>query len=256
MGRSRWLDAAVSTFNRNPWTSRVLALQPRGYRPNYSEDGISTDNLSDSFTGDPRFQQAYQRAIRASGWDYRVRWRAHTLIWAAQIATNLDGAFVECGTGRGFMMSAVCDYLDWGERPLFLFDTFKPNVPDNAGLQAAGGPVSSFYASDAEGVAQNFAEWPGVKLVVGEIPATLAKEKIDQVAFLHIDMNHPVPEEAAIRHFWPRLVAGGVMVLDDYGFAGHEAQREVHHQMSRELGFSILALPTSQGLVIRQPEDT
>jgi hypothetical protein len=240
-------------FNRNPWTSRLLRLQARGSGDYYDEDGIWTTHLSDSFTGDARFQRAYQRAVRASGADYKVRWRAHTLIWAAEIATNMDGAFVECGTGRGFMMSAVCDYLDWGERPLFLFDTFMPTLPDEAGVQASDGPAVSYYASDAEAVAQNFAEWPGVKLIVGKIPATLTREQIDQVAFLHIDMNHPLPEEAAIRHFWPRLVAGGVMILDDYGFSGYEAQREVHHQMSREFGFSILALPTGQGLVIRPP---
>ncbi len=227
----------------------TLELMSKG-TPLYSEDGFSTHH-SPSFIHDPRFQRAYQRAVRASGFDYKVRWRAYVLIWAAQLSTNLDGAFVECGTGRGFMMSAVCDYLDWQERPFYLFDTFKPTLPNEVGKQVADGPMCPYYASDADAVAQNFAEWPGVRLVVGEIPAALTKEQIDQVAFLHIDMNHPVPEEAAVRHFWPSLVAGGAMILDDYGYEGWEAQREVHDQIARELGFSILTLPTGQGLVIR-----
>jgi hypothetical protein len=64
-------------------------------------------------------------------------------------------------------------------------------------------------------------------------------------------MNHPIPEEAAVRHFWPKLAAGGVVVFDDYGFEGYEAQREAADQVGRELGFSVLSLATGQGLVIK-----
>ena len=149
------------------------------------------------------------------------------------------------------MMSAVCDYLDWTDRPLYLFDTFKPTLPDESGVQAPEGQVSRHYASSREAVAENFAEWPGVRMVVGEIPATLAQTHIDQVAFLHVDMNHPRPEEAAIRHFWPRMVEGAVMVLDDYGAPNRGAQREVHDKVARECGFSILTLATRQGLAIK-----
>jgi hypothetical protein len=250
--RSRRLDAAVATLNRFPWKSRRLELVLPPPQNLFSEDGLSTTH-SHPFTAESRFRQAYQRAVQATGFDYRIRWRTHTLLWAAQLAAARDGVFVECGTGRGFMMSALCSYLGWSERPLYLFDTFKPTFPNEEGVQAADGPVAPAYAHGPEAVAANFAEWPGVRLVVGEIPATLEQEQIEQVAFLHIDMNHPLPEEAAVRYFWPRLVSGAAMVVDDYGFEANERQRKVHDQLARELDFSILTLPTGQGLAIKGP---
>src|SRR5690242_1575081 len=94
--------AGVTLFNRNPWTNERLELLPRDNVPFYAEDGLWT-NHGHSFTEDERFAKAYARAVRAGGFDYGIRWRVHTILWAAERAQALDGTFVECGTGRGFM---------------------------------------------------------------------------------------------------------------------------------------------------------
>lgn len=244
------LEAAVSLFNHNPWTSRRLVLLERGAAPAYVEDGLLTHHRH-PFVADPRFRGSYERAVRASGSDYHIQWRVHTALWAAETSATLDGAFVECGTGRGFFASAICTYLDWRSRPFLLYDSFKPTLPDATGQQAPDGPHSPVYASGPEDVARNFEEWPGVQLVVGDIPATLSTRPVDRVAFLHLDLNHAAAEEAALRHFWPALVPGAAVLFDDYGFPGHEAQHEAADRVGRELGFSVLTLPTGQGLAIK-----
>ncbi|MGI8755006.1 MAG: hypothetical protein ACR2MB_03930, partial [Acidimicrobiales bacterium] len=104
------LDGAVRVFNRNPWSSNRLELINRGNRRLYSSDGLWTSHAHD-FIDDEDFQQAYRRAVRASGWDYDIRWRVHVALWAANTCSSLPGAFAECGTGRGFMASAICEYL-------------------------------------------------------------------------------------------------------------------------------------------------
>ena len=172
-----------------------------------------------------------------------------TLLWAARLASTVDGAFVECGTGRGFMASATCDYLGWTDRPFYLYDTFEPAWPDGAGDQT--GATSPCYASSVVDVRENFAEWPGVRLVVGRIPEILAEDSPEGVAFLHADLNHAARESAAVRHFWPRIPPGAVLIFDDYGFEGFEASREAADAMGRELGFSVLASPTGQAVVIK-----
>lgn len=240
--------AGVRLFNGNPWTSERLELLPRHDAPLYAEDGLWTYH-GHAFTEDERFTKAYARAVRAGGFDYRIRWRVHTILWAAERAQALEGAFVECGTGRGFMASAICDYLGWTDRQFDLYDTFCPTSPDGCGVQAANGEVNPFYASGPGPVAGNFAEWPGVRLVIGRIPDTLLDT--ESVAFLHVDLNHAAAEEAALRHFWPRLVPGASVILDDYGFQGLEPQRETVDRLGRELGFHVLALPTGQGLATR-----
>jgi hypothetical protein len=240
--------AAVELFNRNPWTEQRLQIVDRDELPFYAEDGLWTYH-GHSFIDDRRFAKAYKRAIEAGGLDYGVRWRVHTLLWAAQRGAGIDGAFVECGTGRGFMASAICDYLDWSDRPFYLYDTFLPTLPNEEGLQTMSGVTASIYAEGPESTARNFAEWPGVQLVVGRIPETLLDT--NPVAFLHVDLNHAAAEEAAIRHFWPRLAPGAPLILDDYGFQGYEDQRAGADRLGEELGFRVLALPTGQGLVIR-----
>ena len=64
-------------------------------------------------------------------------------------------------------------------------------------------------------------------------------------------MNCVQPEVAAMEYFWPKLVAGGVVILDDYGFSGHEAQKRAADQFAASVGARILSLPTGQGLLIK-----
>jgi hypothetical protein len=243
----RALKAGVRAFNGNPWTSNRLELVPRDANSYYKEDGLWT-NRSHAFVDDDRFREAYERAVRAAGWDYRIRWRAHTILWAAATAASVDGAFVECGTGRGFMSSAICEYLAWSDRAFYLYDTFEPTLLNQIGART--GETSDYYATSADAVRENFAEWPGVRLVVGQLPGTLDRTP-DRVAFLHVDLNHAPPEQAVVRHFWPRMTTGGVLVYDDYGFVEYEASRRAADELSRELGFAIFASPTGQGIVVK-----
>jgi hypothetical protein len=146
------------------------------------------------------------------------------------------------------MSSAICEYLAWKDRPFYLYDTFAPTTLDQTGARTD--QVSDYYATSLEDARENFAQWPGVRLVVGELPGTLNSDP-DRVAFLHVDLNHANPEQAVVRHFWPRLTTGGVLVYDDYGDVQHAASRSAADELSQELGFSIFASPTGQGIVIK-----
>ncbi len=244
------LVAGVQAFNRNPWTSARLELVEREPHPFYAEDGLWTHH-GHSFVDDDRFRRAYLRAVRAGGWDYGIRWRVHTVLWAASVAAAVEGAFVECGTGRGFMASAICEYLKWDDRPFYLYDTFEETWVDSAGVRTA--KTSPYYATGVDEVRRNFAEWRGARLVVGELPDALV-ESPEQVAFLHVDLNHAPPERAAVRHFWPGMPPGAIVVFDDYGYSGidsWEATRRAADELSEELGFSVLASPTGQGIVVK-----
>jgi hypothetical protein len=243
----RVVKSGVVAFNRNPWISVWPAVGTTEGRW-YHFDGLWTKHAQ-PFLDDPFFQQAYARAVAAAGWDYRIPWRLHTVLWAAAQCEDLDGDFVECGTGRGFMASGICEYLGWVERPFYLFDTFLSSSPDMHGHQEGG--TNPYYATSRDATADNFREWPGVELVIGRIPDTLDTVAIERVAFLHVDLNHPDAEEAAVRYFWPRLVPNATMIYDDYGFTNFESSRLRADKVAAELGFRILALPTGQGLVIK-----
>lgn len=99
---------------------------------------------------------------------------------------------------------------------------------------------------------KTFAPWPRCNLVRGTVPQSLqAFPDGRRVAYLSIDMNIVLPEIAAIEFFWDRLVPGAVLLLDDYGWTTHAAQREAFDAFAQAHGVMIMAVPTGQGILIR-----
>jgi hypothetical protein len=64
-------------------------------------------------------------------------------------------------------------------------------------------------------------------------------------------MNVAAPEIAAGEYFWPKLVSGAAIVLDDYGWSGHEDQKKQWNQFAYRYSVPILLLPTGQGLILK-----
>jgi predicted O-methyltransferase YrrM len=83
------------------------------------------------------------------------------------------------------------------------------------------------------------------------VPGTLEQIESDKVAFLHLDMNCPPPEVAALEYLWDRLTPGAVILMDDYAFENCEAQKHAIDAALDALGTRAVSLPTGQGLVIK-----
>lgn len=227
----------------------------------YDQDGLRSVHDHD-FMAEPRFVAAYQRGVQAAGRDYNWHWRVHVGLWAADVAAKLPGDFVECGVNRGFLSSAIMQYLDWDRlgKTFYLLDTFKgideryitPEERESGILKKNQELIDlGWYVVGADSVRRNFAEWRHVRVVEGTIPHTLSDITADQIAFLHLDLNCAPPEVEALRFCWPRLVPGGVVLLDDYAFRGYQPQKLAMDQVARELGVTIVSLPTGQGLLIK-----
>lgn len=184
-----------------------------------------------------------------------IRWRAYVCCWAAKQALATKGDFVECGVNTGILSGTICRYLSFGEldRKFWLLDTYE-GIPDELAKETERGTVKSHnrHYSDVWEIAnKNFAAFPNTQLVRGKVPGTLADVKTDAISYLSIDMNIAAPERAALEHFWPNLAVGGVVVLDDYGFAGHDEQRLSADEFAASVRHMILALPTGQGLIVK-----
>jgi hypothetical protein len=229
----------------------------------YSNDALISFN-SHAFLDDPDFKRAYQRGARALGdedW-YQWQWRVHVGLWAASSASHLDGDFVECGVSYGFLSSAVMEYLDWDTlgKTFYLLDTFAGLDPRfvTDGERESGALEKSeqhmrngMYVDSVDSVRANFAQWKNQRIIVGAVPETLDEVDSHAVAYLHIDMNCAPPEVAALRYFWPKLVPGAFVLLDDYANRGRDEQRLAMDEVATELGVKICALPTGQGLLVK-----
>jgi hypothetical protein len=232
-------------------------------RGRYAEDGLYA--MHDApFLRDPAFQAAYVRGVEAGqGVDPHFAWRVHIALWAASASLRVPGDFVECGVNAGFLSSAILERLDWNRRgrKFYLVDTFSgPPCEQFSPAEVKRGRLAiarrnieaGAYVTDLERVRANFAAWPSAVVVQGVVPEVLAGLPVSEVAFLHIDMNCAYPERAALEFFWPRLSPGAIVLLDDYAYYGHEEQGIRMRETCRNFGVEILALPTGQGLILRQ----
>jgi len=206
----------------------------------------------------PEFQRSDERVQVASGDvnDPGLRRRVSQVVWAFRDCFTLEGDFVECGTGRGSMMSAGLQSLDgWntsGKR-LFLFDTFEPLRinPDTGDNDPARG-LHDKYASSMEAVVENFGEWKNVNIVKERIPKKLPSAGIGKVAFIHSDLNHSTAERDALRYFWPKIVNGGVVLFDDD--ATSTTQNDTMNSLAAEFGVRILTTGSAQGITLKPYE--
>lgn len=228
----------------------------------YNQDGLVSWHNSD-FMNDPVFRQAYDRGLMAAeGIDPNHHWRVHIAIWAAGLALMTKGDFVECGVNAGFISSAIMNAYDWNaqERIFFLVDSFAGPPLDMFNEEETRNGLKNTiedavkrgaYVTDLDRVNANFSEWANAKIVTGYVPDVLAEIGTRSVAFLHLDLNAANSEVAALKYFWPALQKGAVILLDDYAYAGFEALKTAIDEQAEQFGFSVLSLPTGQGLIVK-----
>jgi hypothetical protein len=246
--------------------ARVLYALTRAVAPGvYAQDGLISVH-SHAFMRDAAFTRAYERGVQALGGadSYRWHWRVHIGLWVAGVAGSLEGDFIECGVNRGFLSSAIMEYLDWNsrERDFWLVDTFagidarfvsESEVRAGTLVKNAENLRSGFYVRGADLARANFAQWPRAHVIEGAVPEALARVPVDRVAYLHLDMNNAPPEVAALDWFWDRLVPGALVLLDDYAFFGCAPQRLALDDFARAHGVTVCAFPTGQGLIVKPP---
>jgi hypothetical protein len=232
----------------------------------YDQDGLRSVHNHD-FMHEDGFRRAYARGVTATGSDYQWHWRVHVGLWAAFSALKLDGDFVECGVNRGFMSSAIMEELEWDrrEKTFYLLDTFA-GLDEEMALTSPQSVVeiyrnrqnlqSGFYVRGIEQAVRNFSQWCKVRIIQGPVPETLARVGTSRVSFLHLDMNCAAPEVAALEYFWEKLVAGAMVLLDDYAYVGYESQKVAMDAFAQERAVRILSLPTGQGLLVKPPEES
>jgi hypothetical protein len=143
---------------------------------------------------------------------------------------------VECGVWRGgSMMAAALTLLRLGTtRRLWLYDTFAgmttPGPDDKdfqgrsaADLMAATEPETSriWGKSTLADVQAALADtgYPAeqLELVVGPVESTIPSRIPDRIAVLRLDTDWYASTYHELVHLWPRLVRGGILIVDDYG---------------------------------------
>lgn len=155
--------------------------------------------------------------------------------WIAR--RRLPGAVVECGVLRGGSMMLTALQLqreDEDDRGLWLYDTFT-------GMEEPGPEDESVFGlrprhrwrrrqeedhnrwgyAPLDEVRSNMEStgYPPdrVRYVRGRVQETLPEHRPERVALLRLDTDWYESTRHELEHLYPRLVPGGILIVDDYG---------------------------------------
>lgn len=227
----------------------------------YHYDQLYTLHNCD-FINNEKFARAYALG-KATDFDgsvlsnTEIYWRIHVLCWAASQVRHLNGDFVDCGVNTGIFARAIIDYIDFGGtgKTYYLMDTFEGLDKRYSTPEEWNRAMNGVYMANGNDmykrVQQTF-EGHNVKIIKGPIPETLGLVDTESVAYLSIDMNCVQPEVDALNFFWDKLLPGGIILLDDYGYCNaYMNQKKAHDAFAASKGVEILTLPTCQGIIMK-----
>lgn len=170
--------------------------------------------------------------------------RCHILYQLAKRALNLPGAAAEIGVYKGgtaLLLSEVFRRV----KKLYLFDTFEgmPECSDKDNFCTKG----MFSDTSLESVRTFVGTVGDVEFFQGVFPQTVPAEADGVFSFVHVDVDIYQSVKDCVDYFWPRLVPGGIMVFDDYGFPTCLGARRAVD----EYGIDTLYLGTGQALWLK-----
>jgi hypothetical protein len=196
------------------------------------------------------------------GGDYLETWemvKPYTMIspergWALAEAVRyvcrrkLPGDFVECGVWKGgacLLASCVLAREETdSSRRIWLYDTFEGMVdPTPEDRIAASGQLlternpAGWWAAGVEEVKESLKKSPldpsCFVFVAGRVEETLEKHVPEQIAILRLDTDWYESTRMELEVLYPRLVSGGILIIDDYGhFTG--ARKAVDEYFARK----------------------
>jgi predicted O-methyltransferase YrrM len=163
-------------------------------------------------------------------------------LWSAVnhvVDCNLPGAFVECGVWRGgsaMLMALTLLQRGAAPRELFLFDTFSGMTePGDQDVDLHGRPatalldgshgeeLSELVKAEApldhvrEAMASTGYDMRLVHLVPGDVRETLPVTQTLHLALLRLDTDFYDSTLCELEVLYPRLVKGGILIIDDFG---------------------------------------
>jgi hypothetical protein len=174
---------------------------------------------------------------------------------------GIPGDIVECGVWRGGnCMLAALTLASLGDetRSVWLYDTFAGmSEPSELDRDVYGGsaldmrgrshsaerrPTPFQFVASLDDVTANMAStgFPAARTryVEGRVEETLPAERPHAIALLRLDTDWYESTAHSMRHLFPLLAPGGVLLLDDYG--DWPAVRQAVHECLDELDERLL----------------
>jgi O-methyltransferase len=193
--------------------SKVYSKEkPREPNPPWNPEG--KPNPMHLWEDDENFDALYQqvRVISLCGVE-----RLFMLYQFVKQTCSLEGDVAEVGVYKGGSAKVILEALGENKKIVHLCDTFEgfpaAKVDATKDWNVAGGSAASF-----EEVKAYLASYQNCRLYRGIFPETAEPIASRKFCFVHIDADLYQSVKDSCEFFYPRMVKGGIIIFDDYGF--------------------------------------
>ncbi|GAA0724289.1 hypothetical protein GCM10008905_17960 [Clostridium malenominatum] len=180
---------------------------------------------------------------------------------------NLPGAIVECGVFKGASFSRFAMYRELIEnsnsRKLIGFDIFD-RFPEtdfqedknlrNKFIKSAG--EESISVEQLYNVLENKRINKNIELIKGDITKTVPEYVKNhselKISMLNLDTDIYEPAVTILENLYPKIVKGGVLVIDDYGVFPGETKAVDDYFRGKDITIEKLGLNATPSFIIKR----
>lgn len=166
---------------------------------------------------------------------------------------NPNADMAECGVFKGSTSLLIAEYckrykLISNNSSIHLFDSFAGLSDPTAQDQGTSMQKGEYCASLTE-VKNNLSKYNCFSYHPGWIPEKFNSVSDKRFSFVHIDVDLYNPVKDSLEFFIPRMVEGGLIVLDDYGYNDTPGALSAVDQMAQKHSLHVGRLPFGQAYI-------
>lgn len=142
---------------------------------------------------------------------------------------KVPGAIVECGVflGGAMMLTAeTLSRLGVTDKDIYLYDTFAGFVGESTehDINHVGRPIGhqklqNFLELTRDNMEMTSYPKEHYVFLEGDVRETVLEKSPDQISLLRLDTDTYETTLSELENLYPKLVKGGVLLLDDYGYS-------------------------------------
>jgi O-methyltransferase len=184
--------------------------------------------------------------------------RLFTLWQAAGNVAGLNLAAVEVGTFRGgsaALLAQAMRTFTGVDCELHVVDTFEGHLDSTFSEHDPEEQRGKFRGVTYENVREYLAAFPRLTVHQGDASSVVRGWPERRYALVHLDVDLYRPTLDCLEYFGPRLVEGGVIVMDDYGAPTCPGVRHATHEyLVRTPVFHTWKLAAEQAVLVKHSE--
>ena len=204
--------------------------------------------------------------VRSTGVDVQ---KIDSLLWrhwivsyctkhSIEFAKSEQFNFVECGVGDGlsafYTLREIQNKKKEIHNPkLHLFDSWGPMRAEDL-LESEIQSEGRYSELKLETTQSNLQEFKDLLVYhKGYVPEVFDQipEPPESIVYLHIDLNSTKPTIECLNYFFPKLISGGVILFDDYGWSNHIDTKHAVDKFFENQPGVLMQLPTAQAIYFR-----